>query len=129
MRVRKEGRGGIVSGMSRNSEPKRERNEELIKAFATELSTRRKKAGLSQDKFALAASVDRSFIAKLELAKFQPSLSVLYDLAKALDNELPDFIQGVFSRYKKTQNHCNKVALLKCTANKEPPLKHDGSST
>jgi transcriptional regulator with XRE-family HTH domain len=58
------------------------------------LRFRRSQAGLSQEALALRADVNRTCVAKLELAGNQPSLSVLLSLADALGVELPALIRG-----------------------------------
>lgn len=75
------------------------RNDALLDAFAAELRFRRSEAGLSQEALALRADVNRTYVAKLELGRNQPSLSVLLSLADALGVELPDLIRGTLVRY------------------------------
>ena len=76
------------------------RNDALLEAFAAELRSRRMKLGLSQEALALDAKVNRTYVAKLELAMNQPSLGVLFDLATALGVELPELIRGALARYR-----------------------------
>lgn len=95
MRVRKERRDGRV--------PEMRQNPKLIAAFASELKYRRGLARISQDELARRAEINRTFIAKLELAQSQPTLTVLDDIARALNRDLPGLIAGVFSRYKENQ--------------------------
>lgn len=76
------------------------RNDALLEAFAAELRDRRFKAKLSQEQLAHQANVNRTYIAKLELAKNQPSLCVLHDLAAALGDNFQDLITGVMLRYE-----------------------------
>ena len=45
----------------------------------------RNSRGLSQEKFALAADLDRSYISEIELAKFSASIDVLERIAHALE--------------------------------------------
>ncbi|WP_448218390.1 helix-turn-helix domain-containing protein [Endozoicomonas sp. 2B-B] len=54
-------------------------------AFADALRESRKAAGLSQEKLAEKASVDRTYISLLERGLRQPTLSTLIHLADALD--------------------------------------------
>jgi transcriptional regulator with XRE-family HTH domain len=77
------------------------RNDALLDAFATELRSRRSRAGLSQEALALRADVNRTYVAKLELARSQPTLSVLFSLAEALGVEMPDLIRGALARYRR----------------------------
>jgi len=77
------------------------RDEVLIEAFASELRARRTEQKLSQEALADLAYVNRTYIAKLELAKNQPSLSVLHRLAKALKADLPEMLAGTLRRYRR----------------------------
>jgi transcriptional regulator with XRE-family HTH domain len=45
--------------------------------------------------------VNRTYVAKLELAMNQPSLSVLLSLADALAVELPELIRATLVRYSR----------------------------
>lgn len=75
------------------------RDEALLVAFAAELKARRAVMKLSQEELAHRASINRTYIAKLELAQNQPTLSVLHRLALALNHELPELIQATLLRY------------------------------
>jgi transcriptional regulator with XRE-family HTH domain len=75
------------------------RDEALLEAFAAELRARRNVMKLSQEELAFRASVNRTYIAKLELAQNQPTLSVLHRLAGALNHDLPEIIQATLKRY------------------------------
>lgn len=75
------------------------RDEALVEAFAAELRARRSVLKLSQEELAHRADVNRTYIAKLELAQNQPTLSVLLRLALALNHELPELIQATLLRY------------------------------
>lgn len=86
------------------------RNDALLKAFAAELKARRCKAGLSQEALAYRADVNRTYIAKLELAKNQPTLCVLQDLAKALNNKLPELLEAVLLRYAQRPRRMTMMA-------------------
>lgn len=73
-------------------------NDALLDAFPAELRSRRLQAGLSQEALALRADVNRTSLAKLELARNQPIRTVPLNVAEALDVELPDLRQGALSR-------------------------------
>lgn len=82
------------------------RDEELLEAFAAELRARRSQLKLSQEELAYRASINRTYIAKLELALNQPTLSIMHRLATALDHELPDLLRATLLRYRpNTTNH------------------------
>lgn len=78
------------------------RDHVLLQAFASELKAQRSALKLSQEEFAHRADVNRTYVAKLELAQNQPTLSVMHRLAVALNTELPDLTQAVMQRYKRT---------------------------
>ena len=61
------------------------RDEELLEAFAAELRARRSQLKLSQEELAYRASINRTYIAKLELAERRLDVIDLEELAKALD--------------------------------------------
>jgi transcriptional regulator with XRE-family HTH domain len=71
-----------------------ERDEVLLQAFAAELKSRRNKLKFSQEECAHRAKVNRTYIAKLELARNQPTLTILRNLANALEVELPELLQS-----------------------------------
>lgn len=75
-------------------------NPPFVKAFAAELKARRLGMGLSQESLALDCGVNRTFIAKLELAQNQPSLSVLLRLSDGLGVGLPELMGSILIRYK-----------------------------
>jgi transcriptional regulator with XRE-family HTH domain len=75
------------------------RDQALIEAFAAELKARRSALKWSQEELADRAEINRTYIAKLELAQNQPTLSVLYRLAKALDDNLPELLSAALLRY------------------------------
>ena len=58
--------------------------DQLALAFGRVLRERRLAAGLSQEKLALEAEVDRTFVSLLERGGRQPTLSTIWRLAAAL---------------------------------------------
>jgi transcriptional regulator with XRE-family HTH domain len=62
----------------------RARDETLIAAFAVVLAGIRSARGLTQEALAHEAGVDRTFVGLLETGKRQPTLSVIFALARAL---------------------------------------------
>ena len=97
--VRKSGWGAKVVAMSRD--------HALLQAFASELKARRSALKLSQEEFAYRADVNRTYIAKLELAQNQPTLCVMHRLASAIGIEVPELLQSVMIRYKLTLDSIN----------------------
>jgi transcriptional regulator with XRE-family HTH domain len=53
---------------------------------------------LSQEELAHRAGINRTYIAKLELARNQPTLTVLLRVAEALEVPLPELIAGALGR-------------------------------
>ena len=80
------------------------RDNALLEAFAAELRARRSALKLSQEELAHRAGINRTYIAKLELSKNQPTLGVLQQLAMALGNELPEMMEATLARYKRSQS-------------------------
>ena len=75
------------------------RNALLLQALGTALKERRNELGLTQEDVAGAAELDRPFITMIEAAKKQPTVSVLWRLAVALQLSPADFIERVDQRY------------------------------
>ena len=57
----------------------------LHNLFRGNLIAARKKRGLSQERLALEAEVDRTYVSQIERGLGNPSLTVMYRFAKALD--------------------------------------------
>lgn len=74
-------------------------NSALIEALAIELKARRQELGLTQEDLAGRAELDRPYISLIEVARKQPTLSVLHRLALALDLPLGAFMERVEHRY------------------------------
>lgn len=62
----------------------RVRDDILLEAFANVLRSLRSELGISQEQLALRANIDRTFVSKLESARHQPSLAVVFKLSQAL---------------------------------------------
>ncbi len=63
--------------------------------FGAELKNAREQAGLSQEKLAFAAEVDRSYVSLLENDKKSPTLDVLFRLCDALRISASELIARV----------------------------------
>lgn len=74
--------------MSRESE-----FEEMQRALAANLSRLRKAKKLSQERLALEADVDRTYVSQLERRLKNPSLLILHRLAKVLDTDVITLLQ------------------------------------
>lgn len=77
----------------------------LLRAFAAELKARRDKLDLTQEHLAHDAGVNRTFVARLELAKTSPSLTTLYRLAEGLRVEPTELVKSISKRYKREKAH------------------------
>lgn len=75
------------------------RNTLLLQALGTALKERRNELGLTQEDVAGAAEIDRPFITMIESAKKQPTISVLWKLATALQLSPGEFADRVDQRY------------------------------
>lgn len=73
----------------------RARDELLVEAFAVVLKQIRTKAGLSQEELAFRADINRTFVGLLEGGKRQPTLSVIFALARELQITPEALIQKV----------------------------------
>ena len=76
-------------------------DESLLKALAAEIKSLRAALGLSQEELAHRASLNRTFVGKLEVAKTQPSITVLFQLAKALEIDVALFVEKIARREEK----------------------------
>lgn len=61
----------------------RKRRPECVK-FGKAVRALRIKRGFSQEAFAHAASVDRSYMGQIERGEFSPTITTVYRIAKAL---------------------------------------------
>lgn len=68
---------------------------EAPEAFGLVLRTRRLDAGLTQEQLAFEAEIQRVYVSKLELGQYQPTLTMLFTLAKALDCAASDLVVEV----------------------------------
>lgn len=76
----------------------RARNDDLVQAFSEVLREARAAAGITQEQLAFAADVDRTFIGMLENGKRQPTISVLFALAKGVGLEPETLVRRTRSR-------------------------------
>lgn len=64
--------------------------DELRQRLADVIKEERAKIGLSQEALALAAEVDRTYVSQLERGIANPSLLILYRIAKVLEVSAED---------------------------------------
>jgi len=70
----------------------------LLKALGAEVKSRRATLALSQEELAYRAGLNRTFVGKLETAESQPSMTVLFQLASALQIEASVFVAQIANR-------------------------------
>ncbi|MCY1303234.1 transcriptional regulator, y4mF family [compost metagenome] len=57
---------------------------DIATAFGLVLRQKRKDAGLTQEKLAEMAEIQRNYVSLLERGEYQPTIGVIFGLAKAL---------------------------------------------
>lgn len=68
------------------------KNEKLSRMIADNLRQIRAKKRISQDKLAEMCEISQQYICKIETEKVNPSISILVDIANALDITLNDLV-------------------------------------
>lgn len=81
------------------------RNQELINALAVEIKARRNELRFSQEELASRMDVDRPYLSLIEVGKKQPTISVLYRLAIALELSFDELAKRIDKRYRSGQAH------------------------
>ncbi|MDR1710096.1 MAG: helix-turn-helix domain-containing protein [Candidatus Accumulibacter sp.] len=76
-------------------------DQALMKALAGEIKARRAGLKISQEELADRAGVNRTYIGKIELARNQPTVAVLFRISQALEVEPPEFVSSVQRRQAK----------------------------
>ena len=92
---------------------------QLMSAFALTLKAARHHRGLSQDQLAASTGVARTYIARIELGHNQPTISVLFHLAKALDVTPEDLIEQTRQRYEKSKQIQAFISPLELASRKQ----------
>lgn len=59
--------------------------KDLAKIFGTKVRNVRKQKGISQDKLALLADIDRSYVGRIERGEVNITLEKVYQIADVLD--------------------------------------------
>lgn len=73
---------------------RREEKNEFASAIGTHLRKIREKKDISQENLSLKAGYYRTYVGKIELGKYSPSLHTIWRLAHALNMNLSDFFKG-----------------------------------
>jgi len=74
-------------------------------AFGDILRKYRKKKGFSQEQLAFRSNLNRTFIARLETAKRQPTLTTLVQLARALEISAASMVAEVEQKVTDEEAH------------------------
>lgn len=83
---------------------------EIHAAFAAVVRDRRRELGVTQEALAALAEVDRSFIARIETAKNQPTITVIFALVEGLALRPQDLIAETETRLKYLPRRgCRKI--------------------
>ena len=64
----------------------------LATQFGQKLRAKRKELGVSQDKLALLASIDRSYVGRVERGEVNVTLEKVYELAEALECDIREIL-------------------------------------
>lgn len=75
------------------SSPTKWKNPLGSQAFATRLQELRKQKGLSQQKLATEAEIERSTVKRIELREVTPTLDVLISISRALGLNLSELME------------------------------------
>jgi transcriptional regulator with XRE-family HTH domain len=73
-------------------------------AFGAVLRARRKKAGLSQEKLALEAGLERTYISLMERGQRQPTITTILKIASVLRCSAAELVAEVESLISKSTN-------------------------
>jgi transcriptional regulator with XRE-family HTH domain len=77
------------------------RNQPLVDALAVEVKARRAELGYTQEDLAGRCELDRPFISLIEVGRKQPTVSVLYALARGLGLSFGEFADRIERRHKR----------------------------
>jgi transcriptional regulator with XRE-family HTH domain len=77
------------------------KNPMLMEAFASEIKARRLELQLTQEDLAARCELDRPYISLIEVARKQPTLSVLWRLALGLELSTSEFVARIDDRYER----------------------------
>jgi transcriptional regulator with XRE-family HTH domain len=78
-------------------------NPRLLEALAAEIKARRQELRLTQEELASRCELDRPYLSLIEVARKQPSLSVLWKIAAGLEWNLSDLTLRLERRYEQEE--------------------------
>ena len=96
----------------------RARDDVLLEAFANVLRSLRSELGISQEQLALRANVDRTFVGKLESARHQPSLGVVFKLSQALGKSPDQLVALVYANQNSAEQAEHLISVTSPSATK-----------
>lgn len=67
----------------------------FYKRLGEKILNQRKRKDISQERLALLSDVDRTYVARIEEGKANPSVKVLNKLSRTLGLKLDDLLEGV----------------------------------
>lgn len=67
----------------------------FYKRIGEKILSARKKKAISQEKLAMLADLDRTYISRIEKGKANPTVKVLRKIARALKTKIAVLLQGV----------------------------------
>ena len=73
--------------------------EQVVNAFAKTVIELRKERGLSQEKLANLADIDRSNLSRIERGHYGPTLITLFQMSEALDLDIEELIRELKRRF------------------------------
>jgi DNA-binding XRE family transcriptional regulator len=76
---------------------------DLLAAFAVELKAARSARKITQDQLAYSTGINRVSIARIEVGRFQPTISMLFDICRGLDMPAEELIGSTRLRLEKNQ--------------------------
>lgn len=86
---------------------------EIKSAFAIVLRRLRMSMGKSQEDFAFDVEIDRSYMSRLERGMAQPTLGMIFVLAKHLGLSASEFVRLIEVESKKTKKPLLKTRIRK----------------
>lgn len=75
--------------------------EQLAKALGARIREHRKACGFSQDGFALACEIDRSYMGRIERGEVRVTVEKLYVIARSLDCDPCDLLPRAEPAFRK----------------------------
>ena len=72
----------------------------VLRAVAAEIKARRAALNISQEELAHRAEVHRSYVARLEVARNQPTIGVLFRLAESCETDVVELTRGIAERVR-----------------------------